>query len=178
MSGAVSYDPQETSVAVTRLREFVDKYEGRRKVFLLVGPFGSGKSWCLRQVAGHDSVNVGACLSRACRTHYGDKFDDIARQSPEHVVSTVGEVMREEFLALLSNQELVFLDNIELLYTYPYFDFVREAETVSEGGTRIVIAVPGYTSQSKVYFIDKNLFNLQIGPTRVNRYFELKGVTE
>lgn len=175
---AVSYDPQETSTAVARIQDFLDRYEGRRRVFLLVGPFGSGKSWCLRKVAGSDVINLSAYLTEAAKNRYGGTFYEIACQSPNEAVGTVGEMMREDFLDLLSSNEVVFLDSIELLYAYPYFDFVKEAEGASEKGSRVVLAIPGYITQGRIYFIDKNLFNLQIGPTRIDRYFELKGVRE
>jgi len=44
---SVTYDPTEISIAVAKLRSFLDGYSGRRQVFLLIGPFGTGKTRCL-----------------------------------------------------------------------------------------------------------------------------------
>ena len=175
---AVSYDPQETSTAIARIADFLDRYGGRRRVFLLVGPFGSGKSWCLRQAGGSDVVNLSAHLALAVKNQCGERFHEIASQPRNEAMGFIGEMMRQNFWDLLTSKDPIFVDSLELLYSYPYFDFVREAESASEKGSRVILAIPGYISQGRIYFIDRNLFNLQIGPTRIDRCFELKGVRE
>jgi len=166
-----TYDYEEEKRAILKLKAFGEGYRGKRKTFLLIGPFGSGKSWCLRQAFGDNVVNLSLEFAQVTAKEFPNPTER-RKMSLEQI----GEVMLQCYEDILKNSdEPIVLDNIELLYSYPYFDFITVAER-SFPSKSIVISIPGYVLDQKIYFIDEKFeFDLRIDPTRVDRFFELKG---
>ncbi|MDQ1329424.1 MAG: hypothetical protein QG641_2714 [Candidatus Poribacteria bacterium] len=173
MISLVTYNPIECQQAIERIKNFLESYHGRRQVFILVGLFGSGKSWCINKTCPDNIVNFNLTVSQEIANKISDNLwstSEIISQSDR-----IGPMILDIYTDIINNApDILAIDNIEILYKYPYFDFITTAEKLAGTTKKVLISIPGFVLDNSIYFVDKHLHNMSISG-RLDRYFELKG---